>query len=60
MLITSLLAAPRSLQMADQLTYDNAFVYFQPGNGKVDIKGPQNMISKAQKQLEEIIEMGAE
>lgn len=24
-----------SLQMCDQLTYDNAFVYFQPGNGKV-------------------------
>mmetsp|Transcript_15470 Transcript_15470/g.31873 ORF Transcript_15470/g.31873 Transcript_15470/m.31873 type:complete len:186 (-) Transcript_15470:27-584(-) len=46
-----------SLQMADQLTYDNAFVYFQPGNGKVDIKGPQNMVKKAIGQLDEIIEL---
>ena len=49
-----------SLQMADQLTYDNAFVYFQPGNGKVDIKGPQSMVKKAISQLDEIVEMAAE
>ncbi|GMH64500.1 hypothetical protein TrRE_jg6567 [Triparma retinervis] len=46
-----------SLQMADQLTYDNAFVYFQPGSGKVDVKGPQNMVKKAITQLDEIIEL---
>ena len=48
-----------SLQMSDQLTYDCAFVYTQPGNGKVDIKSPQTMIRKSMKQLNDIIEQAA-
>ncbi|GMH92079.1 hypothetical protein TrST_g11935 [Triparma strigata] len=49
-----------SLQMSDQLTYDCAFVYTQPGNGKVDIKSPQTMIRKSMKQLNDIIEQAEE
>ena len=44
-----------NLQMCDQLTYDNAFVYFQPGNGKFKIKEPQELAKKAMAQLDEII-----
>merc|ERR1712176_1421418 len=29
-----------TLQMCDQITYDNVFVYFQPGSGKIKIKEP--------------------
>ncbi|CAJ1953855.1 unnamed protein product [Cylindrotheca closterium] len=36
-----------ALQMTDQLTYDNVFVYFQPGNGKVKIKEPVDLAKKA-------------
>ena len=46
----------QSLQMSDQLAYDNAFVYFQPGSGQIDVKSPQNMIKKAIEQLDEKIE----
>mmetsp|Transcript_13433 Transcript_13433/g.15118 ORF Transcript_13433/g.15118 Transcript_13433/m.15118 type:complete len:184 (+) Transcript_13433:214-765(+) len=46
-----------SLQMCDQLTYDNAFVYFQPGNGKVSIKEPKSLAVKAMSQLEEAIKL---
>lgn len=45
-----------NLQMCDQLTYDNAFVYFQPGNGKVKIKEPQTLAISAMKQLQDIID----
>jgi len=45
-----------SLQMCDQLTYDNAFVYFQPGNGKVNIKEPQILVRKSISQIQAIIE----
>ena len=48
-----------SLQMSDQLTYDNAFVYFQPGSGKVDIKGPTSTLNKAVEQLDEIIKQAS-
>jgi hypothetical protein len=44
-----------NLQMCDQLTYDNVFVYFQPGNGKIKIKEPTDFINKAIKQLDDII-----
>lgn len=44
-----------NLQMCDQLTYDNVFVYFQPGNGKIKIKEPTDFINKAMKQLDDII-----
>lgn len=47
-----------SLQMCDQLTYDNAFVYFQPGNGKVKINEPKSLAKAAMKQIQEIIDMG--
>ncbi|GMH99251.1 hypothetical protein TrLO_g3358 [Triparma laevis f. longispina] len=49
-----------SLQMSDQLTYDCAFVYTQPGNGKVDIKSPQTMLKKSMKQLQDIIDQANE
>jgi len=45
-----------SLQMCDQLTYDNVFVYFQPGSGKVKIKEPVDLAEKAIKQLGEAID----
>ena len=44
-----------NLQICDQLTYDNVFVYFQPGNGKVKIKEPIDAAEKAIKQIEEIL-----
>jgi len=46
-----------SLQMCDQLVYDNVFVYFQPGNGKVKVKEPADLAMKAIAQLGEAIEM---
>lgn len=46
-----------TLQLCDQYTYNNAFVYFQPGNGKYNIKEPQQLAKKAMKQLEEIIQL---
>jgi hypothetical protein len=45
------------LQMCDQLTYDNAFVYFQPGNGKFKIKEPQELARQAMAKIEEALEM---
>jgi hypothetical protein len=36
-----------ALQMCDQLTYDNVFVYYQPGNGKVKVKEPTDLAIKA-------------
>ena len=44
-----------NLQMCDQLTYDNNFIYYQPGNGKLKIKEPIDAITKALGQLETII-----
>ena len=45
-----------SLQMCDQYTYDNVFVYFQPGDGKVKIKEPVEMAEKAKSQLKEVLD----
>jgi hypothetical protein len=45
-----------SLQICDQLTYDNVFVYYQPGNGKIKIKEPQDAAIKAMQELEQIIQ----
>ena len=45
-----------SLQMCDQYTYDNVFVYFQPGSGKVKIKEPVEMAEKAKSQLKEVLD----
>ena len=44
-----------NLQMCDQLTYDNNFIYYQPGNGKLKLKEPIEAINKALQQLETII-----
>lgn len=42
--------------MCDQYTYDNVFIYFQPGNGKVKIKEPVDMANKAISQLKEVLD----
>lgn len=49
-----------NLQMCDQLTYDNAFVYFQPGNGKVNIKEPTSLAKKAMGQISEAISLASQ
>lgn len=46
-----------SLQICDQLAYDNVFVYYQPGNGKVKVKEPTDLAVKAIAQLGDAIEM---
>ena len=45
-----------NLQMCDQLTYDNNFIYYQPGNGKLKIKEPIDAINKALVSLKSIID----
>jgi hypothetical protein len=45
-----------NLQTCDQLTYANAFVYTQPGNGKINIKEPQDIVKRAMKQIQQAIE----
>ena len=45
-----------SLQMTDQYSYDNVFIYYQPGNGKVKVKEPLEMTNKAIGQLKEAID----
>ena len=45
-----------NLQMCDQLTYDNVFVYFQPGNGKIKIKEPQDFALKAIAQIQQVLD----
>jgi len=44
-----------ALQLADQFVYDNVFVYFQPGNGKVKLKEPKDQLKLAIKGLNEVI-----
>mmetsp|Transcript_13833 Transcript_13833/g.18049 ORF Transcript_13833/g.18049 Transcript_13833/m.18049 type:complete len:183 (+) Transcript_13833:141-689(+) len=44
-----------NLQMADELTYNNVFVYFQPGDGKIKIKEPTQAARKALEDLDQII-----
>lgn len=46
-----------SLQMCDELTYNNAFVYFQPGNGKINIKQPTELAKKAMSQIGDAISL---
>ena len=45
-----------NLQMCDQLTYDNVFVYYQPGDGKVKVKEPQDTARKAMSLIQQVIE----
>lgn len=44
-----------ALQLADQFTYDNVFIYFQPGAGKVNIKEPTRQVAAALTKLDEIL-----
>lgn len=46
-----------SLQMCDQLVYDNVFLPFQPGNGKIKIKEPSDLAVQAMKQMDDAIQM---
>jgi hypothetical protein len=43
-----------ALQLADQFTYDNNFIYFQPGNGKVKIKEPKQQVELARQKLAQL------
>jgi hypothetical protein len=45
-----------NLQMCDQLTYNNVFVYFQPGNGKIKIKEPQEAAERAISQIQQLLD----
>ena len=45
-----------SLQMCDQYSYDNNFIYYQPGNGKIKTKEPMEMAQKAIAQLKEAVD----
>jgi len=47
-----------ALQLADQFTYDNNFIYFQPGSGKVKIKEPTDQIKIASKKLGDLLGAG--
>merc|ERR1719487_2535495 len=44
-----------ALQLTDQYVYDNNFIYFQPGNGKVKTKEPKDQIAVAKSKLKAII-----
>ena len=46
-----------ALQLCDQYTYDNNFIYFQPGNGKVKIKEPKLALAEARRKLQEAIDV---
>ncbi|KAL3783379.1 hypothetical protein HJC23_013424 [Cyclotella cryptica] len=46
-----------SLQMTDQYSYDNVFIYYQPGNGKVKTKEPLEMANKAIAQLKQVLDI---
>lgn len=46
-----------TLQLCDQYTYDNAFVYFQPGSGKYNIKEPQALARQAMRQIQAILDV---
>jgi hypothetical protein len=44
-----------NLQTCDQLTYNNVFVYFQPGNGKISIKEPTDAVNKALSLIKDVL-----
>ena len=46
-----------TIRMCDQLTYGNAFVYFQPGNGKINIKEPSDFANKAMSQIDNAVKI---
>ncbi|KAJ1459966.1 hypothetical protein M885DRAFT_613069, partial [Pelagophyceae sp. CCMP2097] len=45
-----------ALQLTDQYAYDNNFIYFQPGNGKVKVKEPIDQANIAKKTLTAIVQ----
>ena len=45
-----------ALQLSDQYVYDNNFIYFQPGSGKLKIKEPKDQLKISQAKLRAIIE----
>ena len=45
-----------ALQLADQYTYDNNFIYFQPGNGKVKIKEPKQQLAIAMQKIDSFLQ----
>jgi hypothetical protein len=45
-----------NLQMCDQVTYANVFIYFQPGSGKINIKDPTDFVQKAISQIKQVID----
>uniref|UniRef100_A0A7S1RN15 Uncharacterized protein n=1 Tax=Alexandrium catenella TaxID=2925 RepID=A0A7S1RN15_ALECA len=49
-----------ALQLADQFTYDNNFIKYQPGDGKVNIKVPSEQLQIAIKKLEEVLQLAAD
>lgn len=44
-----------NLQTCDQLTYNNVFIYSQPGSGKINIKDPQEAAERAISQIQQIL-----
>ena len=44
-----------ALQLADQFTYDNVFIKFQPGSGKVLIKEPKAQLKIAASKLDAVL-----
>lgn len=48
-----------ALQLCDQFTYDNNFIYFQPGSGKIKIKEPKEQLAIATKKINAILDSTA-
>lgn len=46
--------------MSSRARLDNSFVYFQPGNGKLNIKEPKELAKKAMKQIQQAIDLAKE
>ena len=45
-----------ALQLSDQYVYDNNFIYFQPGSGKLKIKEPKDQLRISQAKLRAIVD----
>jgi hypothetical protein len=45
-----------ALQLTDQFVYDNNFIYFQPGNGKVKTKEPKQSLAVARSKLQAVLD----
>ena len=49
-----------NVHMLSRANLDNSFVYFQPGNGKLNIKEPKELAKKAMKQIQQAIDLAKE